>query len=105
MIFYHATSLHTAATIRQKRPCCVCFLMFSRLLMLSRSRCFVYWICQQRSTASITSFCCSDFDETLRTVVSSDRMSHTPKPNPNSGNPRLEKPHVSMPPCLLRTGR
>jgi len=34
-------------------------------MMLSRSRCLVYWICQQRSTASITSFCCSDFDETL----------------------------------------
>ena len=30
-----------------------------------RSRCLVYWICQQRSTALTTSFCCSDFDETL----------------------------------------
>jgi len=48
MIFYHATSLHTAATTRQKRPCCVCFLTFSRPLMLSRSCCLVYWICQQR---------------------------------------------------------
>ena len=33
--------------------------------MLSRLRCWVFWICQQRSTASITSFCCSDFDATL----------------------------------------
>ena len=33
--------------------------------MLSRLRCLAFWICQQRSTASITSFCCSDFDETL----------------------------------------
>ena len=65
MIFYHATSLHTAATTRQKRPCCVCFLMFSRLLIISRSRCLVFWICQQHSTASITTFCCSDLDETL----------------------------------------
>jgi len=30
-----------------------------------KSRCVVYWICLQRSTASIISFCCSDFDETL----------------------------------------
>jgi len=28
MISYHATSLHTAVTTRQKRPCCVCFLIF-----------------------------------------------------------------------------
>jgi len=41
------------------------FLMFWRPLMLSRLRCWVFWICQQRSTASITSFCCSDFDATL----------------------------------------
>ena len=33
--------------------------------MLSRLRCLVFWICQQRSTASITSFCCIDFDVTL----------------------------------------
>ena len=65
MIFYHATR---SAYRRHHATETAILRVLSDVLTAadaSRSCCLVYWICKQRSTASITSFCCSDFNETL----------------------------------------